>query len=99
MHYRVLAPLTLHTGALLGLTADQALARKFGLVPQGVHWCAVKPVSFKAGEVFELEGPLPKVLAHLAEPLAGAEVSPPAPRKPRQPRQPATAQPAELALG
>lgn len=80
MRYRVLAPMTLHPGALLGLTAEQAAARSFGLVPEGAQWRVVKPVGFKAGETIEHAGELPKALAQAVEPEA-AEPAAVAPRK------------------
>lgn len=79
MRYRVLAPMMLHPGALLGLTAEQAAARSFGLQAEGVQWRVVKPVGFKAGEEIEHEGDLPKVLAHAIEPVSPADDAAPQP--------------------
>jgi hypothetical protein len=96
--YRVLQPMTLHPGALLGLTAEQAAARSYGLVQQGVQWRVVKPVSFKAGEHLVHEGELPKMLAQAVAPVTtpddqGATPAPAAQqtaaRAPRAPRKPA----------
>jgi hypothetical protein len=76
MRYLVLQPMTLQPTALLGLTAEQAAARAFGLVPEGSHWRVVKPVGFKAGETLECLPALPKQLAHAAQPLAAARRKP-----------------------
>lgn len=72
MRYLVLQPMTLQPTALLGLSAEQAAARSFGLVREGAHWRVVKPVGFKAGETLECLPALPKRLTHAAQPLAAA---------------------------
>lgn len=69
MRYRVLAPMTLQPGALLGLTPLQAQARSFGLQPQGGHWLVIKPVAFKAGEEIDGIPALPKAVAQAVEAL------------------------------
>lgn len=79
LRYRVLAPMMLHPGALLGLTPLQAQARRFGLEPVGELWRVVKPVGFKAGEELEHDGDLPKALAQAATPLGDAAPATPAP--------------------
>lgn len=66
--------MVLHPGALLGLTAEQAAARSFGLVQQGAQWRVVRPVGFKAGEMIEHVGELPKALAQAVEPVVGTVV-------------------------
>jgi hypothetical protein len=73
VRYRVLAPMTLYPGAVLGLTPEQADARSFGLDPKGGFWLVTKAVSFKAGEQIEHEGDLPKSLAHVVEPAEQVE--------------------------
>jgi hypothetical protein len=89
MRYRVLAPMTLHPGALLGLTAEQAQARSFGLEAAGAMWRVVKPVSFKAGEHIDHDGELPKQLAQVVEevpvqPSGTGPAAAPAVAKPRK---------------
>lgn len=79
MRYRVLTPMQLHPGALLGLTAEQAAARAFGLQAEGALWRVVKAVGFKAGEVIEHQGELPKALAAAVEADPSAEQSSPQP--------------------
>lgn len=71
MLYQVIQPMTLHPGALLGLTAEQAQVRAYALAPEGLRWRAIKPVGFKAGEQVELEQ-LPKALAHALRPVEAA---------------------------
>ena len=84
MLYRVLAPMTLHSG-LLGLTPPQAQARSFGLVAEGALWRVVKPVGFKAGELIEHDGQIPKAHAQtVAE--AGADALGPAEGASQQPK-------------
>jgi hypothetical protein len=75
MRYRVLAPMHLHPGALLGLTEEQAAARSFGLAPEGEMWRVVKPVGFKAGEEIEHDGELPKTLAAVVESVPSSAVA------------------------
>lgn len=86
MRYRLLQPTTLNPGARLVLTQDQLRRRQGFVVPQADGWVlAVKPVSFKAGEIIELDGQLPKVLAaelldaDMAPAAATAPVAEPAP--------------------
>jgi hypothetical protein len=62
--YRVIeASINIHAGVLV-LDAAQADARKHRLTPLGDNRYEVSdpPVMFKRGEVFELEGELPKAL-------------------------------------
>lgn len=62
--YRVTeASINIHAGVLV-LDAAQADARKHRLTPLGGNRYDVRdpPVTFKRGEVFELEGDLPKAL-------------------------------------
>lgn len=73
MRYRVLTAMQLHPGALLGLTEEQAQARSFALVAEGPLWRVIKPVGFKAGELIEHEGDLPKAMASVVEPLAAQD--------------------------
>jgi len=95
MLYRVLQPMMLHPGALLGLTAAQAAARSFGLVPQGAKWLVTKPVGFKAGEEIEVDGGLPKALAQSAAMVGGAaEAATPAQAPARRKRVTAAGSPA-----
>lgn len=74
MHYRVLAPLTLHSG-LLGLTPEQAQARSFAIAAEGALWRVLKPVGFKAGELIEHDGEIPKALAQVVEVVEPAEAA------------------------
>lgn len=82
MLYQVIAPMTLHPGALLGLTAEQSQARAYALAPEGMRWRAIKPVGFKAGEQVDLDS-LPKAQAHALRPVDGPAVRSPAKRSPR----------------
>lgn len=84
MRYQVLQPLTLHPGALLGLTAEQAAVRSFGLERLGTQYLVVKPVGFKAGEVLEIDR-LPKAHAHALQAQTQAQAQAPAPEPARKP--------------
>lgn len=61
MRYRVLQPMSLPKGTLLGLTEAQAAARHFALRPSvdGL-WEVLQTVQFKAGETIEVGGEVPK---------------------------------------
>ena len=63
MRYSLLSPLTFGPGAVLGLSESQVLRRAHARVlePTGDgFYRAVSPVQFKAGEVIDLHGDLPK---------------------------------------
>lgn len=61
MRYRVLHPMSLPKGALLGLTEAQAAARQFALRPSaGGLWEVLREVQFKAGETVDVAGDVPK---------------------------------------
>ena len=68
MRFRVLAPLSLWSmGAVVGLTEEQAAPRAHGLRSVGAgRYEVTRTVQFKAGEVIEYDGILPK---NLAEPV------------------------------
>lgn len=72
LKYRVLAPVTFHAGALLGLTEAQARARRHALkaARNGLHE-VTGPVEFKAGEEIGYAGALPKGLAASVQALGG----------------------------
>jgi len=61
MRYRVLQPISLPKGTLLGLTEAQAAARQFALRPtvDGL-WQVLQAVQFKAGETVDVAGDMPK---------------------------------------
>lgn len=97
MRYRVLAPLQLHPGALIGLTEAQLRRRRelVELLPDGLAR-VLKPCGFKAGEEFDHVGPLPKTLAaelvpdaapagQAAEPPSQAQADPAAPAASKRP--------------
>ena len=86
MRYQVLQPLTLHPGALLGLTAEQAAVRSFGLERLGAQYLVVKPVGFKAGEVLEIDR-LPKAHAHALQAQTQAQAPAPEPARKPAPRR------------
>ena len=70
--YRVIAPLTLHTGGI-ALTDAQAEPRANRLQRRGEGvYEVVLPVQFKAGEEIGYEGDLPKALATMLAPAAEA---------------------------
>jgi hypothetical protein len=83
MRYRVLQPISLPKGTLLGLTEAQAAARSFALRPtlDGL-WQVAREVQFKAGETVEAPD-LPKRVRHLVTPLAAvaAAVAPARPKR------------------
>ena len=55
-------------GAVLGLSKAQAAARRHAIKPRGGdRYETTAPVEFKAGEVFEYVGDLPKSLAAVIE--------------------------------
>lgn len=70
MEYRILQPLKFHSGALLGLTEDQARVRKTVIESLGARlYRVITEVQFKAGEIISYEGALPKSMAFSAEPV------------------------------
>lgn len=76
MRYRVLQPMSLPQGTLVGLTEAQAAVRQFALRPSlGGLWQVAKAVQFKAGETVDAPD-MPKAVRHLVEPLGEASVKP-----------------------
>lgn len=70
MRYRVTSPLTIGPGTLLGLTDAQATPRAHALVAKGDgQYVTTAHLQFKAGEVVDHDGELPKSQAELAEEL------------------------------
>jgi hypothetical protein len=83
-YYRATAYVTIH-GGILGLDASQADARIHRLTKLGGNRYEVRdpPVHFKRGEVFGLEGELPKGMdvEEAEAPAVGSDFVPPAKRK------------------
>lgn len=75
IYYRVTAYISIHSGTL-GLSASQADARIHRLTPLGGNRYDVRdpPVCFKRGEVFGLEGALPKGMGQDVEEVEGFQV-------------------------
>jgi len=72
MKYIALTVVAFAAGAELGLTKDQASARRHALTdhPKRKGWhIATGPVQLKAGEEFQYEGDLPKGMAESLEAL------------------------------
>lgn len=101
--YLVAAPLSLHAGALLELTPEQAAprVRELRAVGEGVYEVQTS-VQFKAGETLGVDGIVPKALATvLVSPDAAQAAEPPAPvaaapkAAPRKPAPRASAPAAE----
>ena len=85
MRYRVTSPLTLGPGSLLGLTEAQAAPRAHALVAQGNgQYLTTAHLQFKAGEVIDCDGELPKGQAELAEELVDLLADPAAPSQVRR---------------
>ena len=81
MRYRVTSPLTIGPGTLLGLTEAQVAPRAHVLVAQGGgQYLTATHVQFKAGEVIDFDGELPKGQVDQAEEL----VDPAAPSQVRR---------------
>lgn len=75
MKYIALAVVSFAAGAELGLTEDQARARRHALTehPKRKGWyVASGPVQFKAGEEFQYDDDLPKGMAESLEALKKA---------------------------
>jgi hypothetical protein len=85
-YYRATAYVTIH-GGVLGLDPSQADARMHRLKPLGGNRYEVRDptVQFKRGEVFGIEGDLPKEMDQLLEeaeaPAVGSDFMPPPKRK------------------
>lgn len=87
--YLVAAPLSLHAGALLELTPEQALPRARSLRPVGGGVYEVRAsVHFKAGETLGVDGVVPKALATA---LVSPDAAPAAPAAPAPAAAPAKA--------
>lgn len=85
MRYRVLQPMSLPAGQLVGLTDAQAAARAFALRPTADGlWQLLRAVQFKRGETFDAPQPLPKAEAWKCEhaPLPALVTAPRERRKP-----------------
>jgi hypothetical protein len=69
--YKVIKPLSLGVGTLVGLSQAQAEPRKHALEPTGTRgvYQAKGPLSFKAGEVVGLDDPNLKRLSAVLEPV------------------------------
>ncbi len=88
--YRVTAgSINIHTGVLV-LSPAQADARRHRLTPLGGDRYDVRdaPVSFKRGEVFELEGELPKAIVEGSTTEGFSQVCEEGPRKEPKPPKP-----------
>lgn len=78
MKYIALAVVAFAAGAELGLTKDQAGARRHALIkhPKTKDWyIATGPVQLKAGEEFQFDGDLPKGMAESVEALKKAKAA------------------------
>lgn len=76
MKYIALAVVAFAAGAELGLTKDQASARRHALTehPKRKGWYQVTgPVQLKTGEEFQYDGDLPKGMADALEPQQKAK--------------------------
>lgn len=72
-HYRTTAPTGVNAGATVQLSGDQANARQSALRAterKGVYTVKDR-IEFKAGEIFGLDGDLPKSMAEAVEPPDG----------------------------
>jgi hypothetical protein len=80
MRYRVLEPISLPKGTLVGLTEAQAAARQFALRPSvNGLWEVVQAVQFKCGEELTTPGLLPKNALGRAQPVPDLPVPHPKP--------------------
>lgn len=87
MKFRAVAVVTVGAGAVLGLSGDQAAARRHSLdpVPGRDGWyVSHRPVQFKVGEEFDYEGELPKCLAQAVAAPEAAPYVPPQPQATRR---------------
>lgn len=78
MKYIALSVVAFAAGAELGLTKDQASARRHALTkhPKTKDWyVATGPVQLKAGEEFHYDGDLPKGMAESVEALKKARAA------------------------
>jgi hypothetical protein len=75
MRYIATATVTLGVGAIVGLSTEQAAARKHALQPgdRKGFYAAIAPIQLKAGEKFEYDDVLPKSMVDVAEPAAEHE--------------------------
>lgn len=96
MRFKAIATALIGAGSVLGLTRDQAGARAHRLHPVAGRdgwYVNDSPVQFKAGEEFDYEGELPKVLAQAVAPEgapapSAAPYIPPHPQATRGRRKP-----------
>lgn len=80
MKYLATTTVSFGPGTRLGLTKDQAAARAHALTAAGRgQYITRTAVQFKAGEVFNFDGEMPKGLADLVASPAAASPPPPPP--------------------
>lgn len=71
--YKILAPLTFGDGEI-SLTEAQAARRKHALTPLAKgRYKIVQPVQFKAGELIDYDGVLPKHMAAQVQAVSGVK--------------------------
>jgi hypothetical protein len=71
MKYLIVSAITLNPGLVLGLSDEQAAARKHAVQPLGKgKYEVISPVQFKAGETIHTDAELPKALANAVEQAA-----------------------------
>lgn len=80
MRYQAKTKVRINAGSRVLLSEAQAFDRRHLVtLPAADGFCNVLlPFDFKAGEIFELDGDLPKGMAEPVEPMAAAEQDAPA---------------------